>query len=101
MLTRFRNHPSIALWIGRNEGVPQPSLNEGLAELTRRLDGTRYYAGSSNRVNLQDSGPYAYREPVDYFTTLGHGYAVEVGTPSFSRKSCSARQFMTVPSMAM
>jgi len=84
VVTRFRNHPSVAIWIGRNEGVPQPSLNVGLEKLTRELDGTRYYAGSSNRVNLQDSGPYNYREPVEYFTKLSHGYAVEVGTPSFS-----------------
>lgn len=84
VVKRFRNHPSVAIWIGRNEGVPQPSLNVALDDLTRRLDGTRYYAGSSNRINLQDSGPYNYREPVDYFTTLSHGYAVEVGTPSFS-----------------
>jgi hypothetical protein len=84
VVTRFRNHPSVAIWIGRNEGVPQPSLNVGLEKVTRELDGTRYYAGSSNRVNLQDSGPYNYREPVEYFTTLSHGYAVEVGTPSFS-----------------
>ena len=84
VVTRFRNHPSVAIWIGRNEGVPQPSLNVGLEKVTRELDGTRYYAGSSNRVNLQDSGPYNYREPVEYFTKLSHGYAVEVGTPSFS-----------------
>ena len=84
VISRYRNHPSVAIWIGRNEGVPQPYLNNGLAKLARELDGTRYYAGSSNRVNLQDSGPYSYREPEDYFTKLSHGYAVEVGTPSFS-----------------
>jgi hypothetical protein len=84
VVTRFRNHPSVAIWIGRNEGVPQPSLNVALEALTRHLDGTRYYAGGSNRINLQDSGPYNYREPAEYFTTLSHGYAVEVGTPSFS-----------------
>ncbi len=30
VLLRFRNHPSIAVWFGRNEGVPQPVINEGL-----------------------------------------------------------------------
>ena len=29
-ILRFRNHPSIVIWCGRNEGVPQPVLNEGL-----------------------------------------------------------------------
>ncbi len=34
-ILRFRNHPSIAVWCGRNEGVPQPVINKGLAELIR------------------------------------------------------------------
>jgi len=84
VVSRFRNHPSIMVWIGRNEGVPQPILNEGLERLTRELDGTRYYAGSSNRINLQNSGPYSYRPDEEYFTKLSKGYAVEVGLPSFS-----------------
>jgi hypothetical protein len=84
VIARYRNHPSIALWFGRNEGVPQPILNEGLADLVAELDGTRHFTGSSNRVNLQGSGPYNYRPPVQYFTELAQGYSVEVGTPSLS-----------------
>jgi hypothetical protein len=83
-ILRFRNHPSIVMWCGRNEGVPQPVLNEGLAELVRSLDGTRYYSPSSNQINLQDSGPYSYTNPVFYYTTLNRGFSVETGTPSFS-----------------
>lgn len=83
VIRRYRNHPSIALWFGRNEGVPQPVLNKGLEKLVTELDGTRHYMGSSNRVNLQDSGPYDYREPASYFTTHSKGFAVEVGQPSF------------------
>jgi beta-galactosidase/beta-glucuronidase len=82
-ILRFRNHPSIAVWCGRNEGVPQPVLNEGLEELTRTLDGTRYYTPTSNQVNLQHSGPYRYVDPKLYFTELNHGFSVETGTPSF------------------
>jgi beta-galactosidase/beta-glucuronidase len=84
VISRYRNHPSIAVWFGRNEGVPQPILNEGLADLTASLDGTRYYTGSSNSVNLQGSGPYNYRPPEQYFTELAQGFSVEVGTPSLS-----------------
>jgi hypothetical protein len=83
VIGRYRNHPSIALWFGRNEGIPQPILNEGLEALVRDLDGTRWYTGSSNRVNLQNSGPYNYREPETYFTEHAKGFSVEVGTPSF------------------
>ena len=84
VLLRFRNHPSIAVWFGRNEGVPQPVINEGLADLIATLDGTRHYTGSSNSVNLQGSGPYNYRPPVQYFTELAQGFSVEVGTPSLA-----------------
>ena len=83
-ILHYRHHPSIAVWFGRNEGVPQPILNEGLDDLIATLDGTRYYTGSSNRINLQNSGPYDYRPPVGYFTDLARGFAVEVGTPSLA-----------------
>ncbi len=42
---RYRNHPSIVLWFGRNEGVPQPILNEGLGDVVAKLDGTRHFTG--------------------------------------------------------
>ncbi len=83
-ILRFRNHPSIVVWCGRNEGVPQPILNEGIIDLVRSLDGTRYYFPSSNQVNLQNSGPYKYMDPTLYYTSLNHGFSVETGTPSFS-----------------
>jgi hypothetical protein len=83
-IQRFRNHPSIAMWCGRNEGVPQPIISDGLADLIDSLDGTRYYSPSSNQVNLQNSGPYKYQDPALYFSTLNHGFSVETGTASLS-----------------
>jgi hypothetical protein len=82
-LLRYRNHPSIVMWCGRNEGVPPPAINVGLDALIRELDGTRIYMPTSNQVDLQNSGPYLHHEPVDYFTKLSRGFAVEVGIPSF------------------
>ncbi|KQU62539.1 glycosyl hydrolase [Sphingomonas sp. Leaf339] len=82
VVKRYRNHPSIVVWFGRNEGVPQPILNEALEDLIHQEDGTRLYMGSSNRVNLQNSGPYNWRPPVEYFTTHAKGFSVESGTPS-------------------
>jgi hypothetical protein len=81
-IDRYRNHPSIAIWCGRNEGVPPPAINEGLDRLITQEDGTRYYSADSNKINLHDSGPYKYQEPEDYFTKLSLGFAVEVGLPS-------------------
>ncbi len=83
-IKHFRNHPSIVLWCGRNEGVPQPIISMGLDNLVRTLDGTRYYSPSSNQVNLQGSGPYRYQDPAHYYTTLNRGFSVETGTPSMS-----------------
>ena len=82
VVKRFRNHPSIVVWFGRNEGVPQPALNDALQTLVRDEDGTRLYMGSSNRVNLQNSGPYDWQRPETYFTTHARGFSVEDGTPS-------------------
>jgi hypothetical protein len=81
-ILRYRNHPSIAMWCGRNEGVPQPIINQGLIALTHGLDGTRYYSPSSNQVNLLPSGPYGYEEPADYYSKIDRGFAVEIGTSS-------------------
>ena len=83
VVDRYRNHPSIILWFGRNEGVPQPVLNEALENLIYSDDGTRWYTGSSNRINLHDSGPYSYKPSVQYFTDFSKGFAVEVGVASF------------------
>lgn len=94
-ISRYRGHPSIVLWFGRNEGVPPPHLNEGLDALVAGLDGTRLYMGSSNEVNLHGSGPYNYREPQEYFTSLAQGFSVEVGTPSLA--TLEALQAMMAP----
>jgi hypothetical protein len=61
--------------------VPQPIINEGLATLVRTLDHTRYYTGSSNQVNLRNSGPYQY-QPLETFYKINRGFSVELGIPS-------------------
>jgi hypothetical protein len=80
-ILRFRHHPSIVVWCGRNEGVPQPVINEGLANLARTLDHTRYYTGSSNQVNLRNSGPYQFQTLETYYR-INRGFSVELGIPS-------------------
>lgn len=82
-ISRYRHHPSIVLWLGRNEGVPPPALNVGLDDLVRRLDGTRYYAPNSRSISMSDSGPWDYQPPESYFTRLAQGFSTEIGTPSF------------------
>jgi Exo-beta-D-glucosaminidase Ig-fold domain/Glycosyl hydrolases family 2/Concanavalin A-like lectin/glucanases superfamily/Glycosyl hydrolases family 2, sugar binding domain/Glycosyl hydrolases family 2, TIM barrel domain len=80
-ILRFRRHPSIVVWCGRNEGVPQTPINQGLADLVRTLDHTRYYTPGSNQVNLRSSGPYLWKPPETYFH-INRGFSVELGMPS-------------------
>lgn len=82
-VSRFQHHPSIVLWIGRNEGVPPPVLNAGLEKLVREIDGTRAYLPNSRDVNMANSGPWNYQPPEAYFTRVGRGFSTEVGTLSF------------------
>ncbi len=81
-LLRYRNHPSVALWCGRNEGVPTPAINDGLDELIRVTDGTRLYLPNSRLINLAPSGPWNFGEPVEFFTTRALGFSTELGLPS-------------------
>jgi Exo-beta-D-glucosaminidase Ig-fold domain/Glycosyl hydrolases family 2/Concanavalin A-like lectin/glucanases superfamily/Glycosyl hydrolases family 2, sugar binding domain/Glycosyl hydrolases family 2, TIM barrel domain len=80
-ILRYRHHPSIVVWCGRNEGVPQPIINQGLATLVRTLDHTRYYTGSSNQVDLRNSGPYQ-SQPLAAYYGINRGFSVELGIPS-------------------
>jgi len=81
-IRRFRIHPSIVLWCGRNEGVPPPVLNEGLESLIRRLDSERYYQPGSRDISLLNSGPWVYGEPRDFFDRHGLGFTTELGLPN-------------------
>ena len=83
VVRRYRNHPSIVVWCGRNEGVPPPALNDMMIDMFRKEDGTRFYSPSSNQVDLRPSGPYKWREPSLYFSKLNRGFSVELGISSF------------------
>ncbi|WP_084455513.1 glycosyl hydrolase 2 galactose-binding domain-containing protein [Novosphingobium rosa] len=97
VVRRYRTHPSIVLWFGRNEGVPQPALQNALQEMVWQEDGTRLYKGNSRIINLAGSGPYEWHRPEDYFTSYPRGFAVEVGTASFPTLEAWQR---TVPAPA-
>jgi hypothetical protein len=94
-ILHFRHHPSIVVWCGRNEGVPQATINKGLAKLVRTLDHTRYYTPSSNQVNLRGSGPYLWEPPSTYFR-INRGFSVELGMPSVPTLE-SFRSFIPKP----
>jgi hypothetical protein len=82
ILLRYRNHPSIAIWCGRNEGYPPEKINDGLAKMIAQLDGVRFYQPHSSSVNgVGGGGPYGLRPFSQYFTTRD-AFHTEVGMPS-------------------
>jgi hypothetical protein len=83
VIDRFRNHPSIALWCPRNEGYAPAAIEEAIAGMVAREDGTRYYQPNSTHLNIRPSGPWNYfRDPARYFTHNAKGFNTELGTPS-------------------
>jgi hypothetical protein len=81
-LLRYRNHPSIAVWCGRNEGAPPASIDAALGKLVSSLDGVRYYQSSSTAGHgVQSGGPYSHQSPSFYFH-VSQVFKTEMGQPS-------------------
>jgi hypothetical protein len=78
-IKRFRNHPSIALWCPRNEGVPPEDVNEELDRMVRELDGSRYYQPNSRLIDLRSSGPWGNLPLDQYFHNVNQGFTTELG----------------------
>jgi hypothetical protein len=79
---RFRNHPSIAIWCGRNEGPPPPEINAALSKMMAELDPTRLYQPSStDGRGVRSGGPYHWREPRDFYT-IDAAFKTETGSMS-------------------
>jgi hypothetical protein len=71
----FRNHPSIALWCGMNEGTPAEPLNNWLRSDIQTYDhGDRYYQPNSHSGNLSGSGPWSLLSLTKYFNAMQPGW---------------------------
>jgi len=101
-IKRFRNHPSIAIWCGDNEGYPNPPLNGWLKEDISAFDGgDRHYQPNSHADNLTGSGPWTNADLKWYFTkspngfggNQGWGLRSEIGTAVFTNFE-SFKKFM-------
>jgi len=88
---RLRSHPSLLLWEGCNESVPQQSWAEPMQnKLLLSMDGTRPWVVSSAHdaswappVHMQSGGPYSWIPIKMWFQKYDHGLACknEVGMP--------------------
>ena len=81
VVKRYRNHPSIAIWCPRNEGYAPVSMEDQLATILAKEDGTRHYNGNSREMNLRQSGGWKYLDnPAEYFINNVDGFTTELGT---------------------
>ncbi|WP_404425546.1 glycosyl hydrolase 2 galactose-binding domain-containing protein [Nibricoccus sp. IMCC34717] len=98
LIKRLRNHASLFLWCGGNEG-PNPREDLLVKKLLPAFDphGTRHYLTASLADGLQGGGPYHTLAPRDYFgRSKLTGLNSEIG-PSGVPVWESVRQFLTLP----
>jgi hypothetical protein len=68
-IQRIRNHPSIGLYCGRNEGNPPPVIDDGLKAQIASLHPGLHYIPSSAGGTVSGGGPYRTVAPKQYFQT--------------------------------
>lgn len=78
-----RRHASVALYCGRNEGLPPADLDSAMNKATKILDGTRLYLPESANGVVTGLGPYDVRPVKWYFENRGVTFHSELGIIAF------------------
>lgn len=96
---RIRNHPSIGLYVGRNEGYPPKPLEDGLRSMLAEIHPGMHYIGSSADDVVSGHGPYQAQSIKAYFAERATPqFHSEMGMPNIVTLD-SLRAFM--PESAM
>ena len=83
MIKRIRNHPSMAIYVGRNEGNPPEVLDTALRALVSELHQGMEYISHSSMGVVSGGGPYRALPVQDYFLLFGrHKLHSERGMPN-------------------
>jgi Fe-S cluster assembly scaffold protein SufB len=83
MIKRIRNHPSIGLYVGRNEGNPPQILDNALAASIEKLHPDLHFISHSSVGVVTGGGPYRALPVKDYFLLFGrHKFHSERGMPN-------------------
>ncbi len=64
---RIRNHPSVGLYCGRNEGDPPKPIDDGIRKIMHELHPGLHYISNSAWGVVSGGGPYAAQTPRYYF----------------------------------
>jgi beta-galactosidase/beta-glucuronidase len=80
---RIRNHPSLGLYCGRNEGHPPPPLEDGIQKVLNEFHPDIHYIPSSAQGVVGGGGPYMAM-PIDFYFTAGSAEKLhsEMGMPN-------------------
>ncbi len=81
IVKKLRNHPSLVIWCGGNEGV-NPREELIVNTILKKYDNrdSRHYLKRSDGDGLHGGGPYHTLEPKDYFTHPKlNGFSSEIG----------------------
>jgi hypothetical protein len=102
-ILRIRNHPSLLVWTGGNEGHARKELYDAMRNGIIELDGTRPFIPSSSGFarlpegwegswpdglggGVFSGGPYGWRDPHDYYNRANNArdwvFKDETGIPS-------------------
>ena len=93
-IRRIRNHPSLAIYVGRNEGNPPEEIDAFLAEAVAREHSGMHYIPHSAAGVVSGGGPYRALPPKDYFSLWGHDtFHSERGMPNVMNYEDMVRAF--------
>lgn len=81
-LLRVRNHASLGIFCGRNEGFPPRPLDDGLRALVGELEPNSHYISSSADGPVSGHGPYRVMPLKDYFVNTPSKLHSEIGSPN-------------------
>jgi hypothetical protein len=79
---RIRNHPSIGLYCGRNEGYPPKPLDDGIRAALAELHPGLHYISSSADDGVSGHGPYQAMPTKVYFERAPALFHSEMGMPN-------------------
>ena len=82
LVLRIRNHPSVGLYCGRNEGFPPPPLEQGIRKTLGDLHPDLHYIPSSADQVVSGHGPYWANPARFYFNVADKKLHSEIGAPN-------------------